>query len=218
MKNQTPKPKRAYNSTARRLQSEQTRRSILEAARKLFLERGYDGTTIQAIAAEAGVAPETIYAIFGSKLAMLQKILQAGLTGDYKPVSFLEREHIQENLRNPDQKNLIFLFAKDIYQIMTRISPVFTLLRVTARTNPEISVYLKELLEERRQAMNKVVAALQRAGPLRENLSAEQARDTIWALSSAEMFDLLTHDLQYTEEQYVSWLSSSLYRLLLPAD
>jgi len=68
-----PRTKRAYNSSRRKEQALQTRRQIVEAARSLFIARGYAGATIEAIAQEAGVAPETVYAAFGNKRAILAK-------------------------------------------------------------------------------------------------------------------------------------------------
>src|SRR2546422_6278080 len=50
------KPPRRYDSTRRRAQAAQTRQDILKAALQLFLEGGYAGTTINDVAAAAGVA------------------------------------------------------------------------------------------------------------------------------------------------------------------
>src|SRR5687767_15223401 len=66
--------KRKYDSTRRQVQADETRRQILTAAYKLFSERGYAGATIEAIATEAGVAPETIYAVFRNKGKILLRL------------------------------------------------------------------------------------------------------------------------------------------------
>ena len=63
--------KREYDSSRRQRQAAQTRADILQAARRLFSERGYAATTIEAIAAEAQVAEATVYAGFGSKRGIL---------------------------------------------------------------------------------------------------------------------------------------------------
>ena len=60
--------------THRQRQALQTRRLIVDAATKLFLERGYGVTTMEAIAAEAGVAVSTVYAIFKNKRAFLREL------------------------------------------------------------------------------------------------------------------------------------------------
>jgi TetR/AcrR family transcriptional regulator of autoinduction and epiphytic fitness len=74
--------KRPYNSARRRAQAEQTRRQIVEAARRLFADRGYVGTTVEAIAGQAQVAPETVYAAFGSKRAVLSRLIALSVLGD----------------------------------------------------------------------------------------------------------------------------------------
>lgn len=212
---QTPKPKRTYTSTRRRTQAKQTRRLILSAARKLFDERGYNNATIDAIAQEAGVAPETIYAGFGSKQGVLRSLVQISLVGDDVPVPLMERPFIKDAVQETDQRHLISKFANDMYQIMTRMSPIFALLRATAKTDPEIEAMLKKMLDDRLAGMAYFVDQLRRIGPLNDQILPEQAKVSVWAISSAEVFDLLTKDLGWTEAEYVTWLSSSLERLLL---
>lgn len=213
---QTPKPKRTYTSSRRQMQAKQTRRLILDAARKLFVERGYSIATIDAIAKEAGVSPETIYAGFGSKQGLLRKLVQISLTGDDAPVQLMERPFIKDAAQETDQRHLITKFAKDIYQIMTRMSPIFTLLRVTAKTDPEIAAMLTKMLDDRLEGMGYFVDQLNRIGPLKDQILPDQARVTVWALSSAEVFDLLTKDRGWSQQAYILWLSHSLEQLLLP--
>src|SRR5215204_3120445 len=85
------KPKRRYTSRRRQVQAAETRRQIVEAARQLFAERGYVGTTIEAIAQAAGVAGETVYATFGSKRAILARLVDVSVGGDEQPIPLLER-------------------------------------------------------------------------------------------------------------------------------
>ena len=213
---ESSKTKRGYSSTRRRLQANQTRRLILETARKLFYERGYNNATIEAIAQAAGVASETVYAIFGSKPAILHTLVDTTLVGDEEPIPLLERPFIKEAQLETDQRSLIHKFSKNIYEIMSRMSPVFMLLRTTAKTDPEIAALLDKLLHERLVGMAYFVDQLRRIGPLREPVLPDQSNISAWAISSAELFDLLTRDQGWSEDQYVTWLSDSLERLLLP--
>ena len=95
---------RRYDSTRRKQQARQTRREITEAARKLFTERGYAGATMGAIADEAGVAVETIYATFGSKSSILSHLIDVSVVGDDEPVPLLERPEILETEQELDQR------------------------------------------------------------------------------------------------------------------
>jgi len=71
------------------------------------------------------------------------------------------------------------------------------------------------MLIERFDNMSFVENLLKRMGSIREQTLPDQAKATLWALSSAEVFDLLTHNLGWTKEKYIAWLSDSLIRLLL---
>ena len=64
------KSRRPYDSSGRRSQARRARADIIDNARELFIEHGYTGTTMAAIAARAGVSVETIYKSIGNKPAV----------------------------------------------------------------------------------------------------------------------------------------------------
>ena len=81
-----------YHSQRRQEQAEATRQAILDAARALFIERGYAGTTVADIAAVARVAVPTVYASVGTKpsiLGELRKMIPvvAGVPNDTRQLS-----------------------------------------------------------------------------------------------------------------------------------
>ena len=97
--------KRAYDSSGRQVQADETRRRILEAARELFMERGYAGATAEAIAAEAGVAAQTIYAIFKNKKRILVSLMNVSpTTGVEDHTPMLERPNVQAVAQEHDQR------------------------------------------------------------------------------------------------------------------
>jgi TetR/AcrR family transcriptional regulator, regulator of autoinduction and epiphytic fitness len=208
--------KRTYNSSRRKEQASQTRQKIMEAARSLFLANGYAGTTIEAIAGQAGVAAETVYAAFGNKRAILSQLLDISLVGDDRPVPLLERDGPQAAKRETDQRLQVALFADDMYENMSRVAPLFDLMRAAAKSEPEIAEMLQSILDSRLQGMMDFVRALLQNGPLRSGLTPEAAAETVWALSSAEIFSLLTVNRGWEKVQYRRWLSDTLTRLLLP--
>src|SRR5918911_2787030 len=79
------KPRRPYHSPQRQRQAQTTRRQIVDAAGRLFSRHGYFGTTMEAIAREAGVADPTVYAAFGSKRAILSALIDAAIFGPDPP-------------------------------------------------------------------------------------------------------------------------------------
>lgn len=214
--NTKTRTKRAYNSSRRKEQALQTRHQIVEAARTLFIERGYAGATIDSISQNAGVAPETVYAAFGSKRAILSRLFEVSLLGDDLPTPLLERRERQEVLSEADQHQQIELFASDIYNIMNRVAPLFDIMRVAAKTEPEIAEMLENILNARVQGMMAFVRALMKNGPLRSGLTPEKAAETVWTLTSAEVFILLKTNRGWSEQKHKQWLADSLTRLLLP--
>src|ERR1700716_3556721 len=74
-----PVKKRSYTSIVRKEQAALTRSLIVDAAVDLFTSQGYARTTVRAIAERAGVAPDTVYASFGSKVRVLTAVIDSRL-------------------------------------------------------------------------------------------------------------------------------------------
>ena len=208
--------KRPYNSTRRQAQARETRRQIIEAARQLFIEHGYAGATIDAIAQGAGVAPETIFAAFGNKRAILAAVIDVAVGGDDQPVPLMQRPGPQTVLQQAEPAQLLQMFAADISAILERVAPMFVIMRVAAKTEPGIAELLKIRLEQRLRNLTAVAQRLAAQKALREGLNAEQATDIIWTITSPEVFSLLTVDRGWSRERYAHWLGNTLERLLLP--
>src|ERR687892_1562753 len=117
--------KRTYDSSRRQAQANETRRHILEAARKLFIERGYAGAAAGAIAAEAGVAAQTIYAIFKNKKRILVSLMNVSpSTGveDHTPMS--ERANVQAVAQEPNQRRQLQMFAQVVANNLNQVAGV----------------------------------------------------------------------------------------------
>jgi AcrR family transcriptional regulator len=209
-------PARKYNSTRRQAQARQTRLQIAEAARALFSERGYAGTTIEAIAEKAGVAPETIYTAFRNKRNVLSFLFDVSVGGDDEPIRVIDRPNPQAVFKETDQHRQLTLFAKDITQILQRAAPVFEILHIAAKTEPEIARLVQRLLQERLANMTMVAKHIAANGPLRNGLERTGAAELIWGITSPELYLLFRRDLGWSDEQYIQWLTDALIRLLLP--
>lgn len=207
---------RVITSSCRKEQALQTRRQIIEAARSLFIARGYSGAIIEAIAQQAGAAAETVYAAFWNKRAILSKLLDTSLVGDDLPIPLLEWQGPKAVMAETDQHRQTELFVNDIYMIMSRVAPIFEIMRVAAETEPDIAGMFQSLLNERAQNMIVFVRTLIKNGPLREGVTPEDASDTVWPLTSGEVFTLLNTTRGWSEEKYKHWLVDALTRILLP--
>lgn len=208
--------KRKYDSTRRQAQARATRKQIIAAAGRLFAEYGYSGTTIEAIAGEAGVAPETVFAVFGNKRTILASLVDVSVGGDDLPIPLLQRAGPKAVLQEPDPIQQLRLFAQDISGILERVAPVFGTVRMAAKTEPEIAELLTTLLEERLRNLTSFMQQLSSHASLREGMDVTHGADIVWAITSPDIFSLLTVDRGWSKEQYARWLGETLIRLLLP--
>lgn len=205
--------KRRYRSERRREQAEQTRVRVLDAADAVFRARGYEGASISAVAAEAGVADETIYAHFKNKRTLLGELVRRAVRGDdARPVP--EQRAPRALAASRSQHDQLRLFAADIVRRIERAGPLVTLVGGAASSEPELAELLARLHGERLRNLRVLVDALAANGPLR--LSVDAANETVWALTSPELHQLLTRQRGWSRRRYTAWLAESLEALLLP--
>src|SRR6266498_1808503 len=210
-------PKREYDSTRRQAQAVETRRQILEAARKLFMERGFAGATVEAIAAEAGVAAQTIYAIFKNKKRMLVSLMNVSpITGveDHTPMP--ERPTVQAVSQEPDQRRQLEMFAQVVATNLDQVAVVSEIMADAAKTDPDLDRILQKLNKQRLEHMTLAVEQVAANGPFREKIDDGYARDIVWTLTSPEVFLLLTQERGWSKEKYAEWLADTLIKVLLP--
>ena len=103
MKSPARQPRR-YDASGRQEQARQNRRAVLDAAHRLFVERGYSATAVAEIAAAAGVSVETVYKAFGNKPALVKAVFDVLVVGDDDDVPMMQREFVQRNIAEPDPR------------------------------------------------------------------------------------------------------------------
>jgi AcrR family transcriptional regulator len=204
---------RPYRSNVRREQAAQTRARIVAAAGELFPDHGYPRTTVKQIAARAGVAPDTVYATFGSKIRVLTALIDARLAprGD---ASVTDRPEAQAVKEAPTQREQLHGFARDIASISAGVRPVYEMLRTAASVEPDVAPVLAEMDGHRFENMHRVATWLADRGPLRVDL--ERAAETIFALASPDVARMLCDGRGWSDDQYADWLEDALVRALLP--
>jgi len=203
---------RRYRSERRREQAEQTRQRVLDAAARLFEQRGYEGASIAAIADGAGVSQETVYARFHNKRTLLGELVRRAVRGE-DPVPVLEQKGPRAVVAAADQREQLGLFAADIVLRLERAAPLVAIVGGASRSEPELAELLARLHAERLKNLRVLVDALAANGELR--LDSDEAAETVWALTSPELHQLLTRVRGWTRRRYRDWLAGSLARLLL---
>jgi len=212
------KPRRRYNATRRQAQAAQTRQDILAAAHQLFLDHGYAGTTLAAIAQTAGVVVETIYRAYGSKAELFKAVVRAAVAGgaNRAQVAVDQRPAIAAVIAETDPYRQLQLYAATQPGIHARAGPLLRVLIGAAAADPELAELWTQLEDERLAGMGRFARLLADRGALRPGLSAEEARDLLWTLNSLDVHDRLVLQRGWSPDRYRDWLAAALARELLP--
>src|SRR3984893_12367225 len=126
------KSTRRYNSPHRREQAAATRREILEAAQRLFEQQGYAGTTMAAIAVEAGVALKTVYVAFETKSGLLRALWHRLLRGERDDVPVPGQQWYREVIEEPDPERQVRLTARNSRMVKERAGALLEVIRDAA--------------------------------------------------------------------------------------
>lgn len=210
------KGRRRYDNTGRQARTRLTRAAVLDAARQLFVERGYAATTIEAISEASGTPVATVYRLFSSKLGILTALVDVSAVDDDEPVALGDRPHVRALLADQDPRRLLRGFAGLAKDVMSRLAPVQQILLSAAGSDPEAAVLLAEHNRQRQEGQRRIAHALARTGALRPTLDERDAADVIHALVSPEVYRLLVTDRQWSPERYQEWLAATLVQQLLP--
>jgi len=212
----SPPPKRKYDSTRRQAQAEETRRRILDAAHKLFMNHGYAGATINAISKEAGVALKTVYAVFENKRNILIELLNRSSSNRGEAdTPVLERPSVKAVSQECDPQKQLKMFAQVIAGNLEGAAAIAEIMNVAAKTEADINELVQKLNKQRWQHMAFAVKQFAANGELREK-DEKSATDTVWTLTSPEVFLLLTRERGLSAKNYSEWLADKLIRALLP--
>ena len=210
------KSSRPYDSSRRQEQARQTRRAVLDAARRVFLERGYASTTVAAIAAEAGVSVETVYKAFGNKPGLVKAVFDVAIVGDDEPVPMLQRELVRRTTAEPDARRKLLMYGQHLTESAPRHVPVQLLVRSAAASDPGAAGVWEQMQAERLTGMTVFARHLHEGGHLRVGVSVEEARDVLWTYNSAEVYELLVIGRGWSPERYGRWVAEALMAALLP--
>lgn len=191
---------------------------MIEAARSLFVERGYGATTVEAISERAEVPAATLYRLFSSKVGVLQALLDVSIVGDDEDVPMAERPEIQARLRDPDPRSRIAGFVAITVQVNARVAPLYGVLVTAAGTDPGAAALFDDITRQRQEGQRMIARSLARSGALRPGLRERDAADVIHALLSPELYRLLVVDRGWRPSRYETWLADALTHELLPPD
>jgi AcrR family transcriptional regulator len=205
--------KRSYTSARRQEQARETRRAILDAAHKLFVTHGYAASTIQAIAEEAGVAVQTVYAVFGNKRELLRQLIENSITGDDEPQPITERAEALAIAAEPDPRRRAELDAALSRSITERVAPILRVVAEAAASDPELAAVIDAVKAARREEM--ITGAKTIAGPDGLRVDEEEAAATLYVLLSPQVADMLMRDYGWSPERFEAWLARMILETVI---
>ena len=204
------KTTRAYNGSLRTELAQLTRTRILEAARRLLVNGTYSSVTMEDIAKEAGVAYQTVYATFGTKLRLAQGLVDVGFphVADalklFDPVR--QSDDPEVGLRTGARvSRLIYEMCADLLRFMRESG------------DPDLLAHYREREEQRLVDMTQfgLLAMLKRSGRLRAGMSPSEAVAVIWALTGPDQYTQLVFQRGWSPPRYEEWLGDALISMLI---
>ncbi len=191
----------------RQRQALATRQLIIDSATALFLEQGYVATTIDAIAAQAGVAVSTVYSIFTNKRGILNEIRQQW--HGQSQIKAILAEAVARN----DAEHFLERVAYASRRQWETSATMMTIYESAAAADPEAAAELQAARDGRRANLGQFLGAIYPL--LRQDISAAQATTILLALTLAELYSEVVEVAGWSPDAYERWLADALKQQLL---
>jgi AcrR family transcriptional regulator len=210
------KPLGPNEGPVRQARTRRTRAAVVDAARNLFVERGYVATTMEAISDRSDTPQATVYRLFSSKLGILKAVLDISVGGDDEDVAMGDRSQVRALLSDAEPKKQLEGFAALLREVMARVGPVHRILADAAKSDEDAASLLAEIARQRHEGQRRMARSLARSGALASGLRERDAADIVHAIASPEVYGLLVLDRGWSADRYEKWLRSILIDQLLP--
>ncbi len=136
-------------SGTRTEQAQNTRKRVIEAASRLFLQQGYAATTMRAIAAEASVSVPTVELLFGTKAQLLHVVIDVAVAGDDEPVPVLSRAWAADAQSARDLADFLSAVAQVLVEAQARSAGVVLAAYEAAASDPDIQLLILDRESQR---------------------------------------------------------------------
>jgi AcrR family transcriptional regulator len=206
---------RSYVSPRRRAQAAETRRAILQAARRLFEEGGYASTSVPSIAAEANVAVKTVYLAFETKAGLLRAVWEARLGGDEEQIPVLERSWFREVTAERDSVRKLGLVAAQSRRVKASSGALLEVVRTAAVTDSEIAILWRDIETKLLRVQRAIVDQLDETKSLAPGQTTREAADVLWTLNHPTVWHLLVRERRWSPTRYETWLHDAFCLHLL---
>lgn len=210
-------PSRPYRSSLRDAQARMTRRAIVEAGAALFVERGFAGTTVDAIAERAGVSRKTVFTSVGGKVGLLKLAIDWALVGDDEPVALDARPEVRELVAEADPHRVVVKWSHLVTGIAARLALLHPVLVAAADVDEQAAELNRVSERNRLGGARAFIEKLHGLGALREDLSVERAAAMASLLMDPLGYRRLVLGDGWTDEEYAQWVARLAAASFLPA-
>lgn len=194
-----------------------TEERILAAARSLFLRDGYAATTLAAVADAARVGHRTVYVRFGTKAALLKRVVDVAVAGDTRPVEVTGRDWFQASLTAPTLPERVEAYAQGASGLMGRAGDLIAVAWQAEPAEPVIAAAGRAGREATRDAVRLFCTRLRDDGLIPASCDITWLADTASLLSQAQTWLLGRDTLGWTSDEYSQWLATTISRLIAAA-
>ena len=207
------KARRTYDSRRRQQQAAESRSAVLTAARQQLLSKGFVMTTVQSVAAEAGVSAEFVYKNVGPKGALVAAVLDVAVGGDDEPVALAQRDSVTRLRELTSANEVLEGYVQVLVLVQERIAPLLVL--AAQSPDPAAAALVIKADTERLSGMTALAQHLHRLGGLRVGLDAGRTRDVLWTTTSPQVYDLLVTRRGWSLADYANHVLIMLVAVLL---
>jgi AcrR family transcriptional regulator len=209
------KATRSYRSSRREAGAQRTKRRILEAAGSAFVVGGYAGATIRAVAAEAGVSVPTVELLFGTKARLLKAVIDVAIAGDDEAVPVLDRSWTSAAVAAASADEFLSVVARVIGAAQARSAGLVLAVFEGSPKDPELVELTEQMIRQRAITAGWIVDGLTGKADLREELTRQDAVDTMWLLMEPAVYDRLVRHRHWIVDRYQDWFARTARRLLV---
>lgn len=202
-------------TASRRERARQTRLKIIRSAHKEFLEHGYHGATMAAIARRAGVATQTVYFVFHTKAELINAVIDVAVLGEDDPTDPEHTDWWVAMLTARTGAEALEHFVRGAGPLYARAAAISEILRAAALTDPDVHAIWRHHDQQQVEAFRRVIDAVITKGPLRSGLDPAAATDILLTVYGDSSYLLLTAERGWTHDQAIDWACQALPALLL---
>jgi AcrR family transcriptional regulator len=206
---------RTYDSSLRTRQAADRRLALAVAARDLFVKHGYQATTMDAVAARAGVSLKTVYNAYSTKAGLLRAVWDLSLKGDLDPAGVAERQWYTAMLAEPDPQLQLTMTAENSRIVKTRIGPMLKVIRDAASADPDLAALWELIQTDFWANQREIVKSLAAKGALRDGLEVDHATDLLWMLNHPDVWLMLVDRRGWSPTQWEEWFAETSRAQLL---